>query len=170
MNHHHSGHPRNRRSVAQRWIFFPTCLVALASLLCTPLIGAGQYTGRNHALVFHRHHIINVASLEAARRLVSQERQDSEERHVSILPQPVPIPGGINLPPLIHVFAPSDLDTEPNVVTNFKGFSALAFPTGTNAARDSNGNFYDVSNDMRVFQGEYVAADGSHHRGTFVFI
>jgi hypothetical protein len=68
------------------------------------------------------------------------------------------------------VFAPSDLDTEPNVITNFKGFSALAFPTGTNAARDSNGNFYDVSNDMRVFQGEYVAADGSHHLGTFVFI
>jgi hypothetical protein len=71
---------------------------------------------------------------------------------------------------VIHVFAPSDLDTEPTVITNFKGFSALAYPTGTNAARDNNGNFYDVSNDMRVFQGEYVAADGSHHRGTFVFI
>ena len=91
-------------------------------------------------------------------------------RRTAFLPQPVPIPGGINLPPVIHVFAPSDLDTEPTVITNFKGFSALAFPTGTNAARDNNGNFYDVSNDMRVFQGEYVAADGSHHRGTFVFI
>jgi len=168
MNHH-SGHPHKRRSVAQRWIFFPLCLLALASLPCTPLIGAGQYTGGNHALVFHRHHV-NVASVEAARWLISQERQNSEERHVSTLPQPVPIAGGLNLPPLIHVFAPSDLDTEPNVITNFKGFSALAFPTGTNAARDSNGNFYDVSNDMRVFQGEYVAADGSHHLGTFVFI
>jgi hypothetical protein len=168
MNHHHSGHPHNRRSVAQRWIFFPLCLVALAALLCTPLIGAGQYTGGNHPLVFHHH--VNIASIEAARWLISQERQNSEEHQVSILPQPVPIPGGINLPPLIHVFAPSDLDTEPNVITNFKGFSALAFPTGTNAARDSNGNFYDLSTDMRVFQGEYVAADGSHHRGTFVFI
>jgi hypothetical protein len=91
-------------------------------------------------------------------------------RRTAFLPQPVPIPGGINLPPVIHLFAPSDLDTEPTVITNFKGFSALAYPTGTNAARDNNGNFYDVSNDMRVFQGEYVAADGSHHRGTFVFI
>ena len=162
MNHH-SGHPLNRRSVAQRWIFFPISLVALASLLYTPLIGAGQYTGRNHAFGFH-HHLVNVASIEAARWLIS------EERHEATLPQPVPIAGGINLPPLIHVFAPSDLDTEPNVITNFHGFSALAYPTGTNAARDSNGHFYDMQNDMRVFQGEYVAADGSHHRGTFVFI
>jgi hypothetical protein len=169
MNHHHSGHPHNRRSVAQRWIFFPLCLLALASLLYTPLIGAGQPTGRNHAFAFHGH-FVNVASVGAARWLNSEEGQNSEEQHVSILPQPVPIPGGINLPPVIHVFAPSDLDTEPTVITNFKGFSALAFPTGTNAARDSNGNFYDVSDDMRVFQGEYVAADGSHHRGTFVFI
>jgi len=166
MNHPHSGHPHNRRSVAQRWIHFPLCLVALASLLCTPLIGAGQPTGRNHTFAFHGH-FVNAASLEAARWLNSQESQD---QLVSILPQPVPIPGGINVPPLLHLFGPTDLDTEPNVITNFKGFSALAYPTGTNAARDSNGNFYDLQTDMRVFQGEYVAADGSHHRGTFVFI
>lgn len=168
MNHH-SGHALNRRSVTQRWIFFPISLVALASLLYTPLIGAGQYTGRNHAFGFH-HHLVNVASVEAARWLISEERQNSEERHEATLPQPVPIAGGINVPPLIHLFGPTDLDTEPNVITNFHGFSALAYPTGTNAARDSNGNFYDLSTDMRVFQGEYVAADGSHHRGTFVFI
>jgi hypothetical protein len=169
MNHHHSGHPHNWRSVAQRWIFFPLSLLTLASLLYTPLIGAGQPTGRNHAFAFHGH-FVNVAAVGAARWLNSQEGQNSEEQHFTILPQPVPIPGGLNLPPLIHVFGPSDLDTEPNVITDFKGFSALAYPTGTNAARDNNGNFYDMSNDMRVFQGEYVAADGSHHRGTFVFI
>ena len=163
---HRSGHPYNR-SVVQRWIFFPFCLMALALFLYMPLIGAGQPTGGNHTFAFHRH---LVKSVGAARWLVSDERQDSEEHHLQILPQPVPIPGGINLPPVIHVFAPSDLDTEPNVITDFQGFAALAFPTGTNAARDKNGNFYDMSNDMRVFQGEYVAADGSHHRGTFVFI
>ena len=162
MNHY-PARSMKRRSVAQVWIFFPLCLVAATSLLCTPPIGAGQPTSRIHAFVFHGHQL-HVASVEAARWLIS------EERHVSTLPQPVPIPGGINLPPVIHVFAPMDLDTEPSVITNFKGFSALAYPTGTNAARDSNGNFYDVSNDMRVFQGEYVAADGSHDRGTFVFI
>ena len=168
MNYH-SGHRLKRRSVTQRWIFFFISLVALASFVITPLIGAGQPTGRNHAFAFHGH-FVSVASVGAARWLNSDEGKNSEEHHVSILPQPVPIPGGINLPPVIHVFSPSDLDTEPNVITDFHGFSALAFPTGTNAARDSNGNFYDMSNDMRVFQGEYVAADGSHHRGTFVFI
>jgi hypothetical protein len=168
MNYYHPGHPRNRRSVAQRWILLPLCLLALATLLYTPLIGAGHPTGRNQAFAFHGH-FANVASIGTARWFHSEE-QNSQEQNVSILPQPVPIPGGINLPPVIHVFGPSDLDTEPTVITNFKGFSALAYPTGTNAARDNNGNFYDMSNDMRVFQGEYVAADGSHHRGTFVFI
>jgi len=162
MNHY-PGSSIKRRSVAQVCIFFPLCLVAATSLLCTPPIGARQSTGLNHSFVFHGHYV-NLASVEAARSLISEDGQ------VSTLPQPVPIPGGINLPPVIHVWAPTDLDTEPTVITNFKGFSALAYPTGTNAARDSNGNFYDVSNDMRVFQGEYFAADGSHHLGTFVLI
>jgi hypothetical protein len=65
---------------------------------------------------------------------------------------------------------PSSGSIHKNGVISDSGADTLAYPTGTNAARDSNGNFYDVSNDMRVFQGEYVAADGSHHLGTFVFI
>src|SRR5215470_3016220 len=88
---------------------------------------------------------------------------------------PVPIPGGIDLPPLIHIFAPGPvdlgfqgLDVELNGITNFRGFSALGYLAGT--ASDSNGNTYNVATDMRVFQGEYVSADGTHHRGTFVFI
>ena len=88
---------------------------------------------------------------------------------------PVPIPGGINIPPVIHIFAPGPvdlgfqgLDVELNGITNFRGFSALGYLGGT--ASDSNGNSYNVATDMRVFQGEYVSADGSHHRGTFVFI
>src|SRR5262249_50255110 len=53
---------------------------------------------------------------------------------------PVPIPGGIQIPggPLIHVFAPGPedqgfmgLDTEPNTITNFDGFSAMAYVAGT---------------------------------------
>jgi hypothetical protein len=88
---------------------------------------------------------------------------------------PVPIPGGINLPPVIHIFAPGPVslgfqgfDVELSGITNFQGFSALGYLGGT--ASDSNGNSYNVATDMRVFQGEYVSADGSHHRGTFVFI
>ena len=86
---------------------------------------------------------------------------------------PVPIPGGLG--PGIHIFAPGPVslgfqgfDVELNGITNFRGFSAMGYLAGT--ASDSNGNSYNVGTDMRVFQGEYVSADGSHHRGTFVFI
>jgi len=44
MNHHHSGYAHNRRSVAQRWISFPLCLLALASFLFTPLISDAATT------------------------------------------------------------------------------------------------------------------------------
>jgi hypothetical protein len=170
MNHH-SGHQIKARSVAQGWIFFPLCLVALASMLYTPLIGAGQYPDRNRTFVFHGHQVNAASPMDAARWA------NPEERHGPIEPQPVPIPGGILLPPLIHVFAPGPvnqgfqgIDVEPSVITNLRGFTAIGYPGGTNAATDSNGNTYDLITDMRVFQGEYVAADGSHHRGTFVFI
>jgi hypothetical protein len=87
----------------------------------------------------------------------------------------VPIAGG--LAPGVHAFAPGPLDlglmgldVEPMVISNIRGFSALAYPGGLGTATDSDGNTYDMSNDMRVFQGEYVSSDGTHHRGTFVFI
>ena len=86
---------------------------------------------------------------------------------------PAPIPGG--LAPGVHIFAPGPVslgfqgfDVELNGITNFRGFSALGYLAGT--ATDSNGKTYNVGTDMRVFQGEFIAADGSHHRGTFVFI
>jgi len=88
---------------------------------------------------------------------------------------PVPIPGGIDVPPLIHVFAPGPVDlgfmgedVEPNTITNFQGFSALAYVGGT--ATDSDGNSYTMQTDMRVFSGTYVSADGSVLHGTFAFI
>lgn len=56
------------------------------------------------------------------------------------------------------------------MISNFRGFAAQAYPGGLGTAMDSEGNTYDMSNDMRVFQGEYVSVDGTHHRGAFVFI
>jgi hypothetical protein len=86
---------------------------------------------------------------------------------------PVPIPGGFA--PGAHIFAPGPtslgfqgLDVEPNGITNFSGFSALAYLSGT--ATDSNGNTYNVGSDMRLYRGEYISSDGTHHRGIFVFI
>jgi hypothetical protein len=95
---------------------------------------------------------------------------------------PVPIPGGIEtgLPPpngpIIHVFSPGPtdlgfmgLDIEPNTITNFNGFAAMAYMNGT--AVDAEGNTYAIGlSDMRVFQGTYRSADGSTHHGTFAFI
>lgn len=89
--------------------------------------------------------------------------------------EPVPIPGGDVIPPLIHNFLPGPtslgfdgIDVEPNGITNFRGFAAQATVAGT--AMGSDGKTYNLISDMRVFQGEYVSVDGTHHRGTFVLI
>lgn len=93
----------------------------------------------------------------------------------SVNADPVPIPGGIDIPPLIHIFGPGPkglgfqgLDVEPNGIPNFNGFAALAQLSGT--ATDSNNSKYNVGSDMRLYRGEYISSDGTHHRGTFVFI
>lgn len=87
----------------------------------------------------------------------------------------MPIPGGDIIPPLIHIFAPGPtalgldgIDVEPNGITNFRGLVAYALSSGT--ATGSDGKVYQLVSDMRVIQGEYVSADGTHHRGTFVLI
>jgi hypothetical protein len=88
---------------------------------------------------------------------------------------PVPIPGGIDVPPLVHVFAPGPTslglmgeDVEPSTIENFNGLAAYAVFAG--GATDADGNPYDAVLDMRVFDGVYVSADGTHHRGVFGFI
>ena len=95
---------------------------------------------------------------------------------------PVPIPGGIDtrLPPpygpTLHVFAPGPpdlgfmgVDVEPATITNFDGFVAMGHFNGT--VEDQDGNLYDLGDSgLRVFQGNYRAADGSTHYGTFVFV
>ncbi len=82
---------------------------------------------------------------------------------------PVPIPGGL------HVFAPGPrslgfqgLDIEPNTITDFQGVVALAYLTGE--ATDGEGHSFKMFDDMRIFQGEYVGADGVHRHGTFAFV
>src|SRR5881397_2658868 len=71
--------------------------------------------------------------------------------------EPVPIPGGTTFfpgAPLLHVFASGPpalglqgLNVEPNVITDFKGTSALAYLAGS--ATDSAGNPYDLQCDIR---------------------
>jgi hypothetical protein len=92
---------------------------------------------------------------------------------------PLPIQGGDFLPAaphhragIIHQFAPgpvaNGLDgiwAEPNEITNFNGTVAQVYMGGT--AIDSRGKKYRVDVDNRVYQGEYIGADGRHGRGTF---
>lgn len=95
---------------------------------------------------------------------------------------PLPIPGGdlISCPCtgqasgslLIHQFLPGPgfdgQDAEPNGITNFNGTFAQVFMGGH--AVDSAGRALDVDVDTRVYQGEYVGANGMHDHGTFVEI
>jgi hypothetical protein len=97
---------------------------------------------------------------------------------------PKPIPGGIQIPdgPLIHVHAPGPpdvtlpfsgltlegLDVEPSTLTDFRGFSAVAYEVGT--ATDREGTTYNLEADVRAFQGAYVDATGTRRFGTFAFI
>ena len=94
---------------------------------------------------------------------------------------PVPIPGGVIAQfgagqPIIFInlFFPgvgglfNGLNAEPHTIINSSGVVAMGYTAGT--ATDSNGTSYDVVTDVRVFHGEYVSTDGTHHRGTFAFI
>jgi hypothetical protein len=101
-----------------------------------------------------------------------------------VLPAPQPIPGGIELPDgtVIHVFVPGPedvtlpfsglqlqgLDVEPSLITDYRGFTALAYVVGT--ATGSDGNQYNLEADMRAMEGAYVAEDGTRQRGLFAFI
>jgi hypothetical protein len=101
-----------------------------------------------------------------------------------VLPAPKPIPGGIQIPdgPLLHVFLPGPpevtlpftgaqlmgLDVEPSVITDYRGFTALAYVAGT--ATGSDGRRYNLEADMRAMEGTYIAEDGSRRRGLFAFI
>jgi hypothetical protein len=102
-----------------------------------------------------------------------------------VLPAPAPIPGGNTLPDgtVIHVFAPGPpeitlpytgvrlegLDVEPGVITDYSGFTAVAFHVGT--ATGSDGKRYNLETDMRVMDGRYVPLGGGPTRhGLFGFV
>jgi hypothetical protein len=107
---------------------------------------------------------------------------DGRPDHAAPLPAPRPIPGGIDVPPVIHVFVPGPegvvlpftqtvlegFDVEPSTITDFKGFTALAYLLGT--ATGSDGEPYNLEVDIRAFEGRYVAEDQSVNFGTFGFI
>lgn len=60
------------------------------------------------------------------------------------------------------------LDVEPSTMGDYRGFTTFAVVSGQ--AEGSDGNSYDLEFDIRVMRGEYQAADGSRHHGTFAFL
>jgi hypothetical protein len=104
--------------------------------------------------------------------------------HGQAVVPPKPIPGGLDIGGgnIIHVYTPGDpavtlpfthttlggFDVEPATLTDFRGFSAVAFHVGT--ATGSDGATYDVETDMRAYEGDYVDATGTRRFGTFAFI
>jgi hypothetical protein len=141
---------------------------------------AGRTLGRRQLLRYGG--LTGVAAIGAA---VASPVTPAQARHRDrVRPAPRPIPGGIELPggAVIHVFAPGPpditlpytgvhlqgLDVEPSVMTDFSGFTALAFHVGS--ATDGDGQRYLLETDMRAYQGTYVAQDGVSRHGSFAFV
>jgi len=81
---------------------------------------------------------------------------------------PVP-PGGV------HIFAPGPRalglqgpQANPSSVGDFDGTVALAYVKGR--ATGGDGHRFLMLNDMRIMTGDYLAADGTRHHGSFAFI
>lgn len=103
------------------------------------------------------------------------------------VPVPEPIPGGFLLDPadpasIIHFllpgppgattqmfgFAAEGLDVDPSTMTNFSGNHAFAVLAGE--ASGSDGNTYNVEFDVRIYSGQYIAADGVERDAAFAFM
>jgi hypothetical protein len=67
--------------------------------------------------------------------------------------------------PAVHRAHPQGLEVEPSVITDYSGFTALAYHAGS--ATGSDGRRYDLETDIRAMEGSYVAEDGSRKRALF---
>ena len=100
------------------------------------------------------------------------ERSRGAPSNTGRRPHSLPLHGQAGGSLLIHQFLPGPRfdgqDAEPNGITNFNGNFAQVYMGGH--AVDSKGRTWDVDVDTRVYQGEYVGANGMHDHGTFVEI
>jgi len=60
------------------------------------------------------------------------------------------------------------LAADPSAIGNFQGVVALAYMRAR--VRDTTGHPWVMVNDIRIFKGDYVSADGVARRGTFAFV
>jgi hypothetical protein len=84
-------------------------------------------------------------------------------------PDPVPVlPGERVLFPGPRRLGLDGLSADPSTIGDFRGLVAVAYVRSR--IRDAAGRRAIMANDVRVFQGDYVAADGVERRGTFAFV
>jgi len=82
---------------------------------------------------------------------------------------PIPVLGGGRiLSPGPRTLGFDGLAADPSTIGNFRGLVALAYLRGR--VRDTTGRQWVMMNDIRLFQGDYVSADGIQRRGTFAFV
>ena len=98
----------------------------------------------------------------------------------SLQPQPIPHTIDTGLGTTIHQFGPGSVDSvdpnnghDPLEIFDFSGIIASAdlLLTGTGTDLNSGDRApYGFHADMRFMSGQFVAADGKTHSGTFAFI
>lgn len=85
------------------------------------------------------------------------------------LPDPIPVlPGAVIFSPGPRRLGFAGPGQDPSSIGNFRGLVALAYLQGK--VRDTTGRRFLLHNDMRILQGDYIAADGIERHGTFGFV
>ena len=103
--------------------------------------------------------LLLVAALVAGVIPASPARADTADAS-----DPIPVLGGGR----ILSPGPRTLGFDPSTIGNFRGLVALAYLRGR--VRDTTGRQWVMMNDIRLFQGDYVSADGIQRQGTFAFV
>ena len=89
--------------------------------------------------------------------------------HAADASDPIPVlPGETILSPGPRALGFVGIAADPSTIGNFRGLVALAYLRGR--VRDATGRRLVMENDIRLFQGDYVSADGIERRGTFAFV
>lgn len=93
---------------------------------------------------------------------------------------PNPIPGGIDIPPFIHILLPGypgfgmdPATNDPALITDFNGHIGLAYVRGTGIRTDKEtGDTMELpfEVDLRFMKGVYIGEDGQNCNGAFALV
>ena len=108
--------------------------------------------------------LLLLAALVAGVIPASRARADTADAS-----DPIPVLAGARiLSPGPRTLGFDGLAADPSTIGNFQGLVALAYLRGR--VQDATGRRWLMVNDIRLFQGDYVSADGIQRQGTFAFV